>query len=141
VVDDEAREKDVCLPREEVQKILDSYAAEKEERVLELRESLARREEYLQNGKQTGSTTRTTCGGRPRRQRQEAERRGREKQLKDLRKAFDSDISDTEAYIEDAAERMRQSGIVPRHEAEGRDRRRDRLPRAQGPLWLSLRLW
>src|SRR5213078_1497139 len=32
----------------------------------------------------------------------------REKLLKDLRKTFDSDISDTEAYIEDAAERMRQ---------------------------------
>jgi len=53
-VDDEAREKDVASLEKEVQKILDSYAAEKEERVLELRESLARREEYLQNGKQTG---------------------------------------------------------------------------------------
>src|SRR5256884_5868007 len=31
----------------------------------------------------------------------------REKHLKDLRKAFDADIADTEAYIEDAAERMR----------------------------------
>src|SRR5205823_10130467 len=32
----------------------------------------------------------------------------REKMLKDLRKTFDADIADTEAYIEDAAERMRQ---------------------------------
>ena len=32
----------------------------------------------------------------------------REKLEKDIRKVFDSDISDTEAYIEDAAERMRQ---------------------------------
>src|SRR5919106_464765 len=32
----------------------------------------------------------------------------REKMEKDVRKAFDSDIADTEAYIEDAAERMRQ---------------------------------
>ena len=31
----------------------------------------------------------------------------REKHLKDLNKAFDADIADTEAYIEDAAERMR----------------------------------
>ncbi len=32
----------------------------------------------------------------------------RAKLLKDLKKTFESDISDTEAYIEDAAERMRQ---------------------------------
>ena len=32
----------------------------------------------------------------------------RAKMLKDLRKTFESDIADTEAYIEDAAERMRQ---------------------------------
>ena len=32
----------------------------------------------------------------------------REKLEKDVKKVFDSDISDTEAYIEDAAERMRQ---------------------------------
>ena len=32
----------------------------------------------------------------------------REKLLKDLRKTFEADIADTEAYIEDAAERMRQ---------------------------------
>src|SRR5204863_430815 len=32
----------------------------------------------------------------------------REKMLKDLRKTFDADIADTEAYIEDAAERIRQ---------------------------------
>src|SRR2546429_3646317 len=31
----------------------------------------------------------------------------RDKHLKDLRKAFDADIADTGAYIEDAAERMR----------------------------------
>ena len=33
----------------------------------------------------------------------------REKLEKDLRKLFDQDIADTEAYIEDAAERMRQA--------------------------------
>src|SRR5438034_1078847 len=31
-----------------------------------------------------------------------------EKMVKDLRKTFDADIADTEAYVEDAAERMRQ---------------------------------
>src|SRR6185437_3936908 len=52
-VDDEARSKDLDSLEKEVNKVLDSYAAELEERVLELRESLARREKYLQTGKQT----------------------------------------------------------------------------------------
>src|SRR5213082_2508399 len=43
-VDDEARAKDTDNLEGEVNKVLDSYAAEKEERILELRESLARRE-------------------------------------------------------------------------------------------------
>src|SRR5450432_3684634 len=52
-VDKEARERDVPELEGEVNKVLDAYAAEKEERVLELKESLARREKYLGNGKQT----------------------------------------------------------------------------------------
>ena len=52
-VDEEARAKDLDSLEKEVNKVLDSYAAEREERVLELRESLKRREKYLQNGKQT----------------------------------------------------------------------------------------
>ena len=42
------------------------------------------------------------------RQRRELSEEEREKLLKDLRKSFQADIDDTEAYIEDAAERMRQ---------------------------------
>ena len=53
-VDDEAREKDLPKLEKEVQKVIDSYDAEKEERVQELRESLERRVEYLTTGKQTG---------------------------------------------------------------------------------------
>src|SRR6185295_19010236 len=40
----------------QVNEVLDAYAAEKEERLLELRESLERREEYLKTGSQTGFT-------------------------------------------------------------------------------------
>ena len=43
-VDDEARQKDLDSLEKEVQKVLDSYTAEREERVQELRESLERRE-------------------------------------------------------------------------------------------------
>src|SRR5450755_3184530 len=107
-VDDEARTKDMDSLEKEVNKVLDSYAAEREERVLELRESLKRREKYLQNGKQThfndddhlwADSLDVNL--------QKISDEEREKLVKELRKAFDADIADTEAYIEDAAERMR----------------------------------
>src|SRR3989440_1974043 len=108
-VDDEAREKDLKSLEKEVQKVLDSYAAEKEERVLELKESLERRVEYLKSGKQTGFNDEDhlwadSLDVNVKKLNDE----DREKMEKDVRKTFDSDISDTEAYIEDAAERMRQ---------------------------------
>ena len=107
-VDDEARAKDLDNLEKEVNKVLDSYAAEREERVLELRESLARREKYLQTGKQTNFNDEDHMWA-------DAldinisklSDEDRQKHLKDLNKAFEADIADTEAYIEDAAERMR----------------------------------
>ncbi|MGI8412350.1 MAG: DNA-directed RNA polymerase subunit beta', partial [Solirubrobacteraceae bacterium] len=109
-VDDEARERDIESLEGEVIKVLDSYAAEKEERVLELRESLVRREQFLQNAK-TGrdfsdddhlwaDTLEVNVA--------KLSAEETEKMLKELRKSFQADIDDTEAYIEDAAERMRQ---------------------------------
>ena len=53
-VDEEAREADLDELGGQVNEALDAYAAEKEERLLELRESLERREEYLKTGSQTG---------------------------------------------------------------------------------------
>ena len=50
-VDDEARAKDVPELEGEVQKVIDSYEAEKEQQVQELRESLEHRTEYLKSGK------------------------------------------------------------------------------------------
>jgi DNA-directed RNA polymerase subunit beta' len=107
-VDDETRQKDSSKLEKEVQKVIDSYEAEKQERVQELNESLERRIEYLGSGKQTGfsdddhlwadaldiNVKKLTA-------------EDREKQQKDLRKQFDADIADTEAYIEDASQRMR----------------------------------
>src|SRR5438067_1185392 len=108
-VDEEARTKDLDGLEKEVTKVLDSYAAEKEERVLELRESLDRRLEYVQTGKQTGFSEEDHlwADGLDVNVKKLSDE-DREKMLKDLKKAFDSDIADTEAYIEDAAERMRQ---------------------------------
>jgi DNA-directed RNA polymerase subunit beta' len=107
-VDDEARMKDLDSLEKEVGKVLDSYAAEREERVLELRESLARREKYLQSAKQTGFSDEDHLWADSLDVNlAKLSDEEREKLLKELRKAFDADIADTEAYIEDAAERMR----------------------------------
>ncbi len=78
--------------------------------ILELKESLTRREQYLESGK-TGrdfsdedhlwaETLEVNVA--------KLSDEEREKMLKELRKSFQADIDDTEAYIEDAAERMRQ---------------------------------
>ncbi|HYV15039.1 MAG TPA: DNA-directed RNA polymerase subunit beta' [Conexibacter sp.] len=109
-VDDEARVRDVDSLADEVNKVLDSYAAEKEERLLELKESLERRVEYLESGKQSrdfndedhlwAESLDVTVS--------KLSDEEREKLLKELKKAFQADMDDTEAYIEDAAERMRQ---------------------------------
>jgi DNA-directed RNA polymerase subunit beta' len=107
-VDEEARAKDIDSLEKEVGKVLDSYAAEREERVQELRESLERREKYLQNGKQTHFNDDDHLWAESLDVNlSKLSDEEREKLTKDLRKAFDADIADTEAYIEDAAERMR----------------------------------
>ncbi|MGH2941339.1 MAG: DNA-directed RNA polymerase subunit beta', partial [Solirubrobacteraceae bacterium] len=108
-VDDEARERDLADLETKVNEVLDAYAAEREERVLELREQQARREGYLEHGGQKEFDDEDHLWA-------EAldidvkklDDDERAKMLKDLRKNFESDIADTEAYIEDAAERMRQ---------------------------------
>ncbi len=107
-VDEEARAKDLDSLEKEVNKVLDSYAAEREERVLELRESLKRREKYLQGGKQTNFNDEDHLWADSLDVNlAKISDEERDKLVKELTKAFEADISDTEAYIEDAAERMR----------------------------------
>ncbi len=109
-VDDDARAADLEELQTQVNEVLDSYASEKEERVLELRESLTRREQYYKTGAQTGFSDDDYIWMEAQTDLDIAKLDDdeREKHLKDLRKLFESDIADTEAYIEDAAERMRQ---------------------------------
>jgi DNA-directed RNA polymerase subunit beta' len=109
-VDEEARERDLDKLQDEVNRVLDSYAAEKEERVLELRESLARREQYLETGRQSrdfsdddhiwAESLDVNIA--------KLSDEEREKLLREVRKSINSDIDDTQAYIEDAVERMTQ---------------------------------
>ena len=108
-VDDEARAADLDELRKKVDETIDEYSAEKEQRLLELRESLERREEYLKTGSQSGFSDDDHLWAEhldlnPKK----LEDDEREKHLKDMRKLLESDIADTEAYIEDAIERLRQ---------------------------------
>ncbi|MBA2636650.1 MAG: DNA-directed RNA polymerase subunit beta' [Solirubrobacterales bacterium] len=108
-VDDDARQRDVADLEGRVNEVLESYTAEREERVLELQEARARRERFLQENTQEGFDGEDELWAEslevPVAELDDDERA---KLLKDMRKTFESDISDTEAYIEDAAERMRQ---------------------------------
>jgi DNA-directed RNA polymerase subunit beta' len=109
-IDDEARASDVDSLQDEVNKVLDSYAAEKEERLLELRESLERRVAYLETGKQSRdfSDEDHLWAEALDVNVSKLSDEERERLLKELRRTFQADMDDTEAYIEDAAERMRQ---------------------------------
>src|SRR3954465_6079657 len=107
-VDDEARQKDSSKLEKEVQKIVDSYDAEKEERVQELNESLERRLEYLKSGKQTGFSDddhlwADTLDINVKKLNDDDPA----KQEKDPNTRFEPDTADTEAYTADAAQRMR----------------------------------
>src|SRR5690349_7776289 len=108
-VDEEARTADLDELRAKVDETIDEYAGEKEQRLLELRESLERREEYLRTGSQSGFTDDDHIWAEhldlnPKKLDDDE----REKHLKDMRKLLEADIADTEAYIEDAIERLRQ---------------------------------
>jgi len=108
-VDDEARAADLEELGTKVNETLDEYAAEKNLRLQEIDESLERRESYLRSGSQSGFSEDDHLW---------AEHLGlevakleddeREKHVKDMRKMLESDRADTEAYIEDAMERLRQ---------------------------------
>jgi DNA-directed RNA polymerase subunit beta' len=71
-VDDEARTRDIDKLQKEIDKVLDSYTGEREERVLELRESLAHREEYLRPASRPASRRRSPLGRRAGRQGRQA---------------------------------------------------------------------
>src|SRR5215217_3818056 len=108
-VDDEARQTDMEELAGKVNETLDEYAAEKELRLQEIDESLTRREEYLRTGSQGGFTDDDYLWSEHLDlDVKKLEDDEREKHVKDMRKMLESDRADTEAYIEDAIERLRQ---------------------------------
>jgi DNA-directed RNA polymerase subunit beta' len=108
-VDESARKKDLKKLEKEVNKVLDGYAAEREQRTKELNESLERRLEYLKTGQQAdfSDEDHLWADGLDVNVKKLSDA-DREKLEKEVRKLLEADITDTEAYLEDAAERMRE---------------------------------
>ncbi len=109
-IDTEARDKDVGKLEKEVKKVLDGYAAEREQRTQQLNESIERRIAWLE-GEGTKDKFDTEdelwadgLGVTPKKL-EDAERT---KLIKDTRKSLEAEIADTEAYLDDAAERMEE---------------------------------
>ncbi len=118
-VDEEARSKDLAKLEKEVEKQAGEYEREREQRSQELNESLVRRLAYLGVAPDKDSEAPpagTTDGFNDDDElwadtvtnvkRMKAE--DRDKTAKDLRKTFEAEISDTEAYLDEAAERLRE---------------------------------
>src|ERR671915_2324006 len=108
-VDEDARAADLTELEGKVNETLDEYAAEKNLRLQEIEESLNRREEYLRTGSQAGFSDEDHIWAEHLDVNvKKLEDDERAKHLKDMRKMLESDRQDTEAYIEDAIERLRQ---------------------------------
>ncbi len=118
-VDEEARSKDLGKLEKEVEKQAGEYEREREQRTQELNESLVRRLAYLgvAPDKDSEAPPAGTSDGFNEDdelwadtvtnvKRMKAE--DREKTAKELRKTFEAEISDTEAYLDEAAERIRE---------------------------------
>jgi len=108
-VDEDARAADLDELAGKVNEALDEYAAEKNLRLQEIDESLERREEYLKTGSQAGFTPDDHLWAEHLDLNvSKLEDDERAKHIKEMRKALEADRADTEAYIEDAMERLRQ---------------------------------
>jgi DNA-directed RNA polymerase subunit beta' len=109
-IDEEARQQDLPKLEKEVKKILDGYTAEREQRTQALRESLERRVAWLEGEgtkddfDEEDELWADALGVNPKR----VDESERSKLVKDARKSIEAEIADTEAYLEDASERMEE---------------------------------
>ena len=106
-IDEEARAKDMGKLEKEVDKVLDAYKAEREQRMQQLAESLERRIEYIGNGEKPAKFSEDDeiwaehLGSV-----KKLNKEDRTKLERETRKELNAEIADTEAYIDDAIERM-----------------------------------
>ncbi|MGI9019214.1 MAG: DNA-directed RNA polymerase subunit beta' [Solirubrobacterales bacterium] len=109
-IDDEARQKDLTKLEKEVQKVLDGYSADKQQRMQELAEALKRRTAWLEGEgtqKDFDPDDELWAEGLPVKP-EKLDDAERTKLIRETKKALDSEIADTEAYLDDAIERMEQ---------------------------------
>ncbi len=106
-IDEEARAKDMNKLEKKVDKVLDEYKAEREQRMQQLAESLERRIEYIGNGEKPAKFSEDDeiwaehLGSV-----KKLNKEDRTKLERETRKELNAEIADTEAYIDDAIERM-----------------------------------
>jgi DNA-directed RNA polymerase subunit beta' len=107
-VDQEARWRDLPKLEAEMQAELDRLAAEEKERTDELRGQLAARQQYLETGSQAdfGDEDHLWADSLDVNVKKLSEEE-RKKLETDVRKSFTTDIDDTEAYYEDARQRLK----------------------------------
>ena len=109
-IDEEARTKDLNKLEKEVKKVLDGYTGDKEQRTQELRTSLDRRIAWIEGEGDKNSFDpddelwADALDLNPKKL-EDAERT---KLVKETKKALESEITDTEAYLDDAIERMEE---------------------------------
>ncbi|MBN8867739.1 MAG: DNA-directed RNA polymerase subunit beta', partial [Solirubrobacterales bacterium] len=111
-VDEEARAKDMGTLEKEVESVIAEYESERQSATQELDEALKRRTKYLEDGTQTKFNDDDHLWadslGLTAAQLRKLSDDDRAKQIKELTKNFEAEISDTEAYIEEAIERLQE---------------------------------
>jgi DNA-directed RNA polymerase subunit beta' len=107
-IDEEARTKDLKKLEKEVNKVLEGYESERETRTKQLRASLERRVAYIESGEQSDFDDEDHLWADATGSVKKLSKADKEKLSKEVRKAIETEIADTEAYLDDAAERMRE---------------------------------
>ncbi|MCB0858709.1 MAG: DNA-directed RNA polymerase subunit beta' [Solirubrobacterales bacterium] len=111
-VDEEARAKDLGTLEKEVDSVIAEYESERQSATQELDEALKRRTKYLEDGTQTKFNDDDHLWadslGLTAAQLRKLSDDDRAKQIKELTKNFEAEINDTEAYIEEAIERLQE---------------------------------
>ena len=107
-VDEEARSKDLGKLEKEIDKDLAEYEAERQQRGQALNESLERRIKYLEEGTTDGFDPEDHLWQDTVPSPKRIKEADREKMIKELRKTFEAEIEDNEAYIEEAADTLRE---------------------------------
>jgi DNA-directed RNA polymerase subunit beta' len=107
-IDEEARTKDLRKLEKEVNKVLEGYESERETRTKQLQASLERRLAYIESGEQSEFDDEDHLWADATGSVRKLSKADKEKLSKEVRKAIETEIADTEAYLDDAAERMRE---------------------------------